>query len=219
MIKDNGINETVNEGDPSGADIDVIDGIVDAIKLKTDLIPADIGTQLDTNIPAIKTNVESLLSYIASLGFKTIGTGTFTTDSATVPRDNTRTEAINYFDSCWLVPTAGAEANQPRQIFSYAANGTFTMVSGSTWLTAPGLVAYKILSNGTGKNVMAMGTLTLSSTSVPEDNRRAEVNNYWNGCQILPSIKQISYLYSHLFHRFLKFHNQKESAIHQNRYY
>lgn len=158
----------------------------DSLEMLSDKIGDFSGDGGTVSDDSIKASLDIVQKQLLSLDFKTVGTGTFTTDSATVPRDSTRTEAINYFDSCWLVPTSGAEANQPRQISSYAADGTFTMVSGSTWLTAPGLVAYNILSNGTGKNVMAMGTLTLSSISVPEDNRRAEVNNYWNGCQIIP---------------------------------
>lgn len=45
--------------------IDTVDTVVDAVKLKTDLIPADIATQLDTNIPAIKAKTDVIGASVA----------------------------------------------------------------------------------------------------------------------------------------------------------
>jgi len=143
---------------------------------------------IQEKIADIDTIVDEIDNHLHAQGFKTIGTGTFTTASTTVPADTGRTEADGYWDSCWLVPTQAAETeiNQPRQIASYAqTGGVFTMQTGTTWLTAPA-GTYKILSNGTGKNVLGLGIFTTSSTSVPADTRRGEVTDYWNGCQLLP---------------------------------
>ncbi len=41
-----------------------LDTNIPAVKAKTDLIPADIATQLDTNIPAVKARVDMLNAYI-----------------------------------------------------------------------------------------------------------------------------------------------------------
>jgi hypothetical protein len=155
---------------------------------------AAVDLALNTVIPASPTagSVNAVLKeideHLHAFGFNVIGSGTFTTASVTVPADTSRTEANGYWDKCWIVPTqaAGLELAQPRQIASYAkTGGVFTMQTGTTWLSAP-TGTYDIWSNGTGKNVLALGTLTTSSVSVPADNRRMEVTGYWNGCQLLP---------------------------------
>jgi hypothetical protein len=46
--------------------LDQIDPTADAVKAKTDLIPADIATQLDTNVPAIKAKTDLIPADIAT---------------------------------------------------------------------------------------------------------------------------------------------------------
>lgn len=180
----------------TGIDYITYDGlnwvVYEADPLSADQINAQVDLALNTAIPASNTalSVNDILLDIVrpamfGMGFKVVGTGTFTTNSATVPADTLKTEVAGYWDGCWLVPGSGTEANQPRQIASFAG-GVFTMMTGSTWVTAPGTVAYSIWSNGTGKNVMALGIFTTSSVSVPADTRRGEVTGYWNGCQLIP---------------------------------
>jgi len=55
QIKAGTIYRVLNLSSASG-----ISALLNAIKAKTDLIPADIGTQLDTNIPAIKARTDNL---------------------------------------------------------------------------------------------------------------------------------------------------------------
>jgi hypothetical protein len=102
------------------------------IKNKTNLIPADISTQLDTNIPAI----------LAKVGLLNGITGTFTTSSATVPADTSRTEGANYWKDATIVPISGAAAWQKRRIKSFAS-GVFTLYQGFD--SAPGLVGYILI--------------------------------------------------------------------------
>ena len=45
--------------------VTTVDTVVDAVKAKTDLIPADIATQLDTNIPAIKAKTDIIGASVA----------------------------------------------------------------------------------------------------------------------------------------------------------
>jgi hypothetical protein len=102
------------------------------IKNKTNLIPADIATQLDTNIPAIKakTNLTNATS------------GTFTTSSATVPADTSKTEGVDYWAGADIVPMSGAAAWQMRKVKSFAS-GVFTLWEGFS--AAPGLVGYILI--------------------------------------------------------------------------
>lgn len=72
--------------------------------------------------------------------------GTFTTSSATVPADTGRTEANDYWNGCYLVPTAGAIIGQPRQIVDFAnAGGVFTLDADVPFTAVPGTVAYVII--------------------------------------------------------------------------
>jgi hypothetical protein len=50
-------------------DLPTYQDTLDAIKAKTDLIPADISTQLDTNIPAIKTQTDKIPRILCHLDF------------------------------------------------------------------------------------------------------------------------------------------------------
>ena len=163
-------------------DIANVQAVVDALPT----VVADVAGTAATLHSATDGLLATIQSHINHFGFRQIATGTFTTESTTVPADTGRTEANGYFDSCWIVPLANVEINQPRQIASYAnAGGVFTMKTGTTWITAPS-GAYAIWSNGTGKNVMGLGIFTTSSASVPADTRRGEVTGYWNGCQLMP---------------------------------
>ncbi len=47
-------------------DVGTVDTVVDAVKLKTDLLPADTATQLDTNIPAIKAKTDLIPADVAT---------------------------------------------------------------------------------------------------------------------------------------------------------
>jgi hypothetical protein len=108
-----------------------------AIKAKTDLIPADITTQLDTNLPAIQT----LLNYLI------IATGTFTTSSATLPADTGKGAlATHYYDGCLILPLTGVCALQPRRITTFTTTtGVYTLAVAYT--AAPGLVNYVLLAS------------------------------------------------------------------------
>lgn len=78
-----------------------------------------------------------------------LATGTFTTDSATLPADTGRTEADKHWDGAWLIPLTGAVIDQPRQIVSYAnTGGVFTLDSDKPFTSAPGLVNYVIVGSG-----------------------------------------------------------------------
>lgn len=72
--------------------------------------------------------------------------GTFTTSSATVPADTGRTEANDYWNGCYLIPTAGAIIGEPRQIVDFAnAGGVFTLDADIPFTAVPGTVAYVIV--------------------------------------------------------------------------
>ena len=108
-----------------------------AIKAKSDLIPADITTQLDTNLPTIQT----------LLGYLVIATGTFTTSSATLPADTGKAAlATGYYNGCLIMPLTGVCALQPRRITTFTTTtGVYTLTLSYT--AAPGLVNYVILAS------------------------------------------------------------------------
>jgi len=78
-----------------------------------------------------------------------------------------------------------APEREIRQITDYVgATGTFTVDAFSANVEANDLVCVfheSIL----GIEILGYGTLTLSSTTVPEDNLRPEVNNYFRGCLLM----------------------------------
>lgn len=78
-----------------------------------------------------------------------VGSGTFTTDSATVPADTSQgAKADNWFNGCILLPTTGAVAYQPRLIVDFTTTtGVFTLDSEHPFTGVPGLSDYIILSN------------------------------------------------------------------------
>ena len=91
--------------------------------------------------------------------FKILGTGTFTTSSATVPADSARTEADNYFNGSWLMPIAGAIINQPRLIVDYTGTGGIFAIDGDQPFTAvTGTVEYVIIGTNSQLVPAADGT-------------------------------------------------------------
>ena len=104
-----------------------------AVKAKTDLIPADNVTQLDTNLPAVMNSI-------------ILTTGTLTTSSVTAPADTARAEATHYWDGCLLLITGGTYKGQVRRITTFTtATGVFTLAA--AYATAPGQVTYAILAS------------------------------------------------------------------------
>ena len=127
-LYDNGDGTFTLNGSGDAAQASVL-----AVKAKTDLIPADIATQLDTNVPAI-------------MGSIILATGTLTTSSATVPADTSRAEATHFWDGCLLMITSGALKGQVRRITTFTtATGVFTLAV--TLTAAPGLATYAILAS------------------------------------------------------------------------
>jgi len=76
-----------------------------------------------------------------------VGTGTFTTSSATVPADTGHSaKASDYFKGCILIPLTGAVAFQPRLITSFTTTtGVFTLDAEEPFTAVPGLVTYIIV--------------------------------------------------------------------------
>lgn len=90
--------------------------------------------------------------------------GTFTTSSATVPADTGRTEANDYWNGCYLVPTAGAIIGEPRLIVDFAnAGGVFTLDTDIPFTAVPGTVAYVIIPG----NVQIAPTADSAATTTP----------------------------------------------------
>jgi hypothetical protein len=106
-------------------------------------------------VDAFSANVEAndLLCIVheSLISHEILGVGTLSTNSATVPADNTRIEANNYFRGCVLMPTEGVCRFQPRLIVGYTgAGGIFTLDPGNPFTAAPGLVDYVILRGAGG---------------------------------------------------------------------
>ena len=103
----------------------------------------DIDTMLGARWDAagdLGTDIAALLARQA------IATGTFTTSSATVPADTGRGEGVSYWKNCWLMPTAGAVAYQPKLITAFTnGTGVFTIDVQDPFTAATGTVAYVIL--------------------------------------------------------------------------
>ena len=76
-----------------------------------------------------------------------IGTGTFTTSSATVPADTGQSAMpTGQFDDCLLIPLTGVCALQPRLIVTFTTTtGVFTLDAAEAFTAAPGLVTYIIV--------------------------------------------------------------------------
>jgi hypothetical protein len=156
------------------------------------------GTTQTFTTDAFGANVEAndlvCIVHESVLGMEILGVGTFTASSATLPADNTRTEANDYFRGCMLMPTEGACAFQPRLIVDYTgAGGIFTIDASNPFTAAVGLVDYVILKGQLAPSYDALGygTLTTSSTTVPADANRTtlnptENNDYFKGCLLLP---------------------------------
>jgi hypothetical protein len=106
-----------------------------------------VGNKASTAIYA-STNTADIIRYLKGiLGSMVIGTGTFTTSSATVPADTSQGGKVsNYYNGALLVPVAGADVFQPRLIVGFTtATGVFTMDPSHPFTAATGLVDYVIL--------------------------------------------------------------------------
>jgi len=98
---------------------------------------------------SIQTNLSTAVFFTmlqaTAQDFKILGTGTFTTSSATVPADTGRTEGDNYWNGSWLMPITGSAVNQPGLIVDFANGGIFTIDGEQPFNAATGLVEYIIL--------------------------------------------------------------------------
>lgn len=137
------------------------------------LLPAQVpGNKADTALYAA-TATASLMRYVKGLlGVNVLAVGTFTTSSTTVPADTGRAEASGHWDGCILMPLAGADAFQPRQISTFTTGtGVFTLNSTTPFTAVPGLVAYAILpaiaaaSSPTAKGVTQVFQVAVTSAA------------------------------------------------------
>lgn len=117
--------------------------------------------------------------------------GILTTSSATAPADVTRRggEASDYWNGCLLMPVAGACRFQPRRISDFTTGtGVMTLDVTTPFTAVPGLVPYVILPSqgSSGMDILASGTFTTNSATVPADTGRTEGNDYWKGCVLMP---------------------------------
>jgi hypothetical protein len=71
-----------------------------------------------------------------------MASGTFTTSSATVPADTSRTEPDDFFNGCWLRVCGGTLKGEIKAITDFTHS---TGVITCTLTAVPGLVAYEIL--------------------------------------------------------------------------
>jgi hypothetical protein len=102
------------------------------------------GDKSDTAL-YVATATASLMRYVkALLQGRVVGYGTFTTSSATVPADTSRTEANDYWKGHGLMPLTGTCAGQERPIRQYTVT-TDVFTLDEPFTAAPGLVAYVIL--------------------------------------------------------------------------
>ncbi len=111
--------------------------------------PRDVtGNKTDAVDYTPGATASSLMALLkGALGVQVIGEGTFTTSSATVPADTSRTELNDYWNGSWLMAVTGANAMQPRLIVDFVSTGgVFNLDGNQPFNTAPGLVAYVILS-------------------------------------------------------------------------
>jgi len=109
--------------------------------------PEDVvGSKADTPQFNPTSITSSIIRFIkAILSNQVIATGTLTTSSATVPADNTRAEADNYFNGAMLMMVTGAVAFQPRRIVDYTGiGGIFTLDPNNPLTAVPGLVVYVV---------------------------------------------------------------------------
>ncbi len=148
--------------------------------------PHVAGNKADNPRYILDTN-RSLMGYLkAALHAEVIATGTFTTDSATVPADTGRVEANDYWNGCWLMPLSGTVAFQPRLIVDFGAT-VMTLDPDHPFTAAPGAVAYAILSpmeqlvaaaNGTNNYTPAHVTGNKTDIPVPKVAATASLIGY-----------------------------------------
>lgn len=191
-----------------------------------------VGAKADTADYTYNATTSSAIRLLKGiLGSRVIAEGTFTTDSATVPADTSRTEVTDYFNGQILMPVTGACAFQPRLIVNFSSVGdVFTLDAEHPFTGVPGLSAYVIIANEAdlipstdattdtttahavgaktdtadysynattsslmrllkgvlGSRVIAEGTFTTDSATVPADTGRTEGNDYFNGQILIP---------------------------------
>ena len=153
-----------------------------------------VGLTATFTTEAFSANVEAsdeVLILPVELATRISAVGILTTSSATVPADVTRraADASDYWNGCLLMPLSGVCAFQPRRINDFTtATGVFTLDTTTPFTAAPGTVPYAILPDqgSTGMDILATGTFTTSSATVPADTGRTEANDYWKGCVLMP---------------------------------
>jgi hypothetical protein len=102
------------------------------------------GSKADTALYVATLTASSMRYIKAILQANVVGYGTFTTSSATVPADTSRTEANDYWKGHSIMPLTGSAAGQIRPVRQYTAT-TDVFTLDEPFTTAPGLVTYVIL--------------------------------------------------------------------------
>lgn len=106
------------------------------------------------------------------MGIEILGFGTLTLSSTTVPEDNARPEANDYFNGCLLMPTEGACRFQPRRILDWTVGagvpgtGVFTLDPNNPFTGLPDLVDYVIIGEQTEFVPAADGTNNITPSDV-----------------------------------------------------
>jgi len=101
-------------------------------------------------VRSIRTDLSTAIFFTMiqeeAASYRILARGTFTTSSATVPADTSRSEADNTFNGCLLMPVAGTYADVPRRIVDFAnTGGVFTINGDLPFPGASGTVEYVIL--------------------------------------------------------------------------
>lgn len=116
-----------------------------------------VGNKADTAVTVVAAN-KSIMAYLKGVlnvvnslaGGTEIASGTFTTDSATVPADTVlgAAKVTDYYNGAILMPTAGACAYQPRKIKKFTTvTGVMELEDETPFTGVPGLVTYVIYSD------------------------------------------------------------------------
>lgn len=143
--------------------------LTDSLEAASDKLGAFSGDGGANQDDSVKASLDLVHTDLDSIIAKSIiASGTFTTDSATVPADTVLggTKATNYYNGCILLPTAGACAYQPRRIKTFTTTtGVFTLEPETPFTGVPGLSTYIILSDVaiTGFNTIVPASPTAGS--------------------------------------------------------
>jgi len=107
-----------------------------------------VGNKTDAAVYSPSPTVNSLMAILKGLtNSQILAVGTLTFSSATVPADNTRGEATNFWNGCFLIPLTGNDAFQPRRIVTFTTGtGVFTLDANHPFTAATGQVGYIITS-------------------------------------------------------------------------